>query len=437
MGQIFLWAGQGSPIDSDIDTAFLARLHNQSARALKGQGFSVLEVPVGLSLPKAIAWINVRARPGAVALALETATFPSAKVRGTSVFYTANNTERCTQAEQVLRSVVQHLPSLVSRGVQPDTDTATGRLAFAREVNIPSLVLSLGFVTNLTDRLLLLERPNELAHGIFQGLLHWSRRLTERGNRLPFAPLSLYINEQRYGEQGILVEGDAYVPADVLDHCAIALPRATTPGWLHYGGITYIRAIELREAGVFVRWEAETKTARLQTLMSFQPGALGDIIGPGYLLPSDYEAFLQQVNPGGLQQFPDITQLYQAEAATEGVNPDVAFAQALLETYFFGFSSLLSPIQNNFGGLGATSGSHAFASFPSAQIGVRAHIQHLKAYANEEPLVQAVVDPRFSFVTRGVAPRVEQLSRRWSAEADYGDKILAMLRRLYGAAGLL
>ena len=109
----------------------------------------------------------------------------------------------------------------------------------------------------------------------------------------------------------------------------------------------------------------------------------------------------------------------------------------MLEANFLGFSGWLEPVQNNFGGLGSTGGSREFASFPSARIGVRAHIQHLKAYANEEPLVQEVVDPRFRFVTRGVAPRVEQLGRRWSAEAEYGEKILAILRRLYGFAGLL
>ena len=175
----------------------------------------------------------------------------------------------------------------------------------------------------------------------------------------------------------------------------------------------------------------------LQTLLSLKPEALGDFMGPGYLLPSDYEVFLQQVNPAGLQKFPDIAQLYQAEAAVEGVNPDVAFAQALVETNCLSFSAFLEPTQNNFGGLGSTSGSREAASFPSVRLGVRAHIQHLKAYANEEPLVEAVVDPRFHFITRGVAPKVAQLSRRWSAGVAYGECLLAMLRRLYGSAGLL
>ncbi|MEH2168652.1 MAG: cell wall hydrolase, partial [Nostoc sp.] len=76
-------------------------------------------------------------------------------------------------------------------------------------------------------------------------------------------------------------------------------------------------------------------------------------------------------------------------------------------------------------------------SFPSARIGVRAHVQHLKAYASLEPLVQEVVDPRFRFVTRGIAPLIDQLSGRWSADLDYGTKISAMLKRLYESAGLL
>ncbi|NEQ14714.1 MAG: glucosaminidase domain-containing protein, partial [Moorea sp. SIO3E2] len=92
--------------------------------------------------------------------------------------------------------------------------------------------------------------------------------------------------------------------------------------------------------------------------------------------------------------------------------------------------------QNNFGGLGAVT-SDEEATFPSARIGVRAHIQHLKAYASQEPLVQPLVDPRFRFVTRGIAPLVGQLSGRWSADLDYGKRIIAVVRRLYEASNLV
>jgi len=51
--------------------------------------------------------------------------------------------------------------------------------------------------------------------------------------------------------------------------------------------------------------------------------------------------------------------------------------------------------------------------------------------------VQAVVDPRFNFVARGVAPLVSLLSGRWAADPQYGDKLLAVLKRLYESAGLM
>ena len=107
------------------------------------------------------------------------------------------------------------------------------------------------------------------------------------------------------------------------------------------------------------------------------------------------------------------------------------------QTNFLRFGGDVKPSQNNFSGLGAVGGGAEGASFPSARLGVRAQIQHLKAYASTEPLVQELVDPRFNFVTRGIAPLVDQLSGRWAADLQYGTKILALLRRLYESAGFL
>ena len=77
------------------------------------------------------------------------------------------------------------------------------------------------------------------------------------------------------------------------------------------------------------------------------------------------------------------------------------------------------------------------ATYSSARIGIRAQIQHLKAYASTEPLARETVDPRFGFVKRGVAPLVGQLSNLWAADPNYGKKILARLEDLYRVAGLL
>ena len=68
--------------------------------------------------------------------------------------------------------------------------------------------------------------------------------------------------------------------------------------------------------------------------------------------------------------------------------------------------------------------------------GVRAHVQHLKAYGTEDALVGELVDPRFRYVTRGSAPTVMALAGRWAVDPVYGQKVLAHARRLIVPVGV-
>ena len=57
---------------------------------------------------------------------------------------------------------------------------------------------------------------------------------------------------------------------------------------------------------------------------------------------------------------------------------------AVLRSYAVSFDACggtVTPDQNNYCGLGTTSAYVKGAYFPSSQLGVRAHIQHLLAYA--------------------------------------------------------
>ncbi|KYC36955.1 hypothetical protein WA1_45730 [Scytonema hofmannii PCC 7110] len=102
-----------------------------------------------------------------------------------------------------------------------------------------------------------------------------------------------------------------------------------------------------------------------------------------------------------------------------------------LETGFLRFHGDVQPSQNNFCGLGAIGGGVKGASFPDIQTGIKAHIQHLKAYASTESVKYSkIVDPRFSLVERGIAPLATNLSGRWARDPEYGTKILALTKRL-------
>jgi hypothetical protein len=430
-GRIFLYVNFVGPASPSINAA-LVQIQTIAADRLKAEGFTVLKVPRPLKSPEAIAWVNQRAASGDIALAIQTDAFLNPNVRGAGAFYALGNSERQQQAQRLLQQVLQEVPELSNRGAKPDSETALGFLPFTRQAKLPAIVFTLGFETSPSDRAIIVQKPQQIAQGIVNGLVVWSRALST-----PVYPsVHVRLNGKIQQQQGIVANDRAYVPASAIGRLKISLNQALKAKRLRYKNATYIRAIDLIEAGVFVGWNATSRTIVLRTAPRLKLDQGERIIGRGYLSQKNLEALLKKVNPQALQRFPEIARLYIEEAKTEGVNADIAFAQALLETNFFRFGAEIQPNQNNFAALRSVDGQ-GFAVFPNARIGVRAHIQQLKTYASFEPLAQAVVTPRFRFVARGTAPRIESLSGRYSADPKYGEEVLAIVGQLYRSIGWL
>lgn len=72
----------------------------------------------------------------------------------------------------------------------------------------------------------------------------------------------------------------------------------------------------------------------------------------------------------------------------------------------------------------------AGAVFPDVRTGLRAQVQHLKAYANTEPLNNPRVDPRFSYAQRGSAPYIWALTGKWATLPTYAEGICNILYQL-------
>jgi len=148
--------------------------------------------------------------------------------------------------------------------------------------------------------------------------------------------------------------------------------------------------------------------------------------------------FLLNVNYRAERAFVEnLAILYVEEAAIEGVNHDVAFAQMCLETGFLNYGGLVTPDMNNFCGLGAIGPGQNGEWFPDPRTGVRAHIQHLKVYATSEPLKQELVDPRFRYVRPGSSPAIKGLAGTWAVDKNYAEKISNILERLYTFAFII
>lgn len=131
---------------------------------------------------------------------------------------------------------------------------------------------------------------------------------------------------------------------------------------------------------------------------------------------------------------PDIRtfcQIYLDECNAEGIKAEVAFCQAMKETGFLQYGGDVKIEQYNFAGLGATGGGARGVSFASVRQGIRAQVQHLKAYATTAPLKNACVDSRYQYVSKGSAPYVEWLGQHenpqgkgWATAVNYGYSIV-------------
>ncbi len=152
----------------------------------------------------------------------------------------------------------------------------------------------------------------------------------------------------------------------------------------------------------------------------------------------DLVSMLQFYNPDiNSDKAYKIAAFYINESLDEGVNHDIAFCQMILETGFLKYGGSVKKQQNNFCGLGATGGSVAGEHFPDMQTGVRAHIQHLKAYASHKVVNNKCIDKRFKYVKRGIAPTIYGLTGRWASDPYYDKKIENLLHRLFSHRNLV
>lgn len=164
------------------------------------------------------------------------------------------------------------------------------------------------------------------------------------------------------------------------------------------------------------------------------------IVGKPVATVEQMLAHIRKKNPDIPQSVIDMIPYYISEGEVEGIRGDVAFAQSCIETGNFVFPESTCAVtleQNNFAMMGVVTTFAKGLSFDTPQLGIRAQIQHLKAYASTKNLVGECVDPRFTYVTRGCAPYVEWLGmpenpqgKGWAAAKGYGSSILRVLNEI-------
>lgn len=124
----------------------------------------------------------------------------------------------------------------------------------------------------------------------------------------------------------------------------------------------------------------------IEALMTKQKKLLNEVgaipvMGDAQLTADQVAAWFESTHAryqlAGALPIGDLVKIYFEEGAAEKVRPELAFAQAIIETGSFGHA-----LDNNYSGLGACDSCNGEPGFPTPRDGVRAQIQLLKAYAD-------------------------------------------------------
>jgi murein DD-endopeptidase MepM/ murein hydrolase activator NlpD len=123
----------------------------------------------------------------------------------------------------------------------------------------------------------------------------------------------------------------------------------------------------------------------------------------------------------------ELVELYYQEGRDEGVRPEIALAQAVVETGHFTSSDTAI---NNYAGIGHPDGAGSGGEFPSPSVGVRAHVQLLRAFAegNDTDFANERVTPRAG----ARADTIVELAGTWATDPTYAEKVVTVLAAMTG-----
>lgn len=139
---------------------------------------------------------------------------------------------------------------------------------------------------------------------------------------------------------------------------------------------------------------------------------------------------------GAHQRFIDVAPLYWHYGSLTGIRPEALYAQAAYETGFGRFGGIVPAEYNNWAGIkvAASNGNEPedHEQFATPDDGVRAHFNHIAAYAGLPPV--GVPHGRYHVVARaswaGTVTTVEELSGIWAPSTNYHTRIVNFLAEM-------
>ena len=209
------------------------------------------------------------------------------------IFYIAHNIERKKHAELILLLLGDRAAKIAIETAEPDTKSPRGYLEFCRKINIPSLEIKIPFTV---------ANSQEIASALVEGIVAWSREFAGieaeemQAEKSPIATpkyskIDVKLNYRDYSEPGILVNGNPYIPVDLIDRLEI---YSLASIFKEYKGIVYAQAIGLREHNISVLWHNPSRTLFICSILGIDRSSLDFIMGSGNTSIEQLSKFLRE-----------------------------------------------------------------------------------------------------------------------------------------------
>lgn len=143
---------------------------------------------------------------------------------------------------------------------------------------------------------------------------------------------------------------------------------------------------------------------------------------------------------GATKLFVSLAPIYWIAAAHDGIRPEVAYAQAALETNYGRHTGVLNPSFHNPCGLkkpqgGGNYNPNAHMRFKTWMQGALAHVDHLALYAGVPGYPRAgSLDPRPFSSLWGTARTAEALGGHWAPSRSYGTRLAGLVHSMLAGA---
>lgn len=238
------------------------------------------------------------------------------------------------------------------------------------------------------------------------------------------------VNIQLYGKEYLKAGKYIYLTADYGNYEGYYILLKVTHKVKPFMWLTEIEAFPLN---VLAGLQTTLSTIPIYSSISIVPDfSLSQVINinrnpvsPG----TSFDNYVRQYNPSYSL---NIANTLIASARAENIDEYLMWAIACIETDNFTNSERISK-RNAYSVI--ASGQTTLYTFPDWTTGGRGLCQHLLRYGTTRNSVFTIVDPRFTFVTAGIAPKIDDLQNRFNSQPDYTTRIKKKIISIYKFLG--